>query len=106
MTNPTTVQKVVVTITPKDKDGVVVDLAKFPDAVVDVVFSAAQPAAIKVLSLTQVELTSSAVGDVVLTVTATNVVGAELSETVTVTFDQATPTVATLNPVAGDPVAA
>lgn len=104
--NPTTVQKVLVSITPKDVNGVLVDMVKFPDAMTDIKFTSGEGVTVTPNDKLSAFVSSPVAGDILVTVTAVNVVGAELTDTIGVTFDQATPTVATLNVVASDITAA
>jgi hypothetical protein len=111
LANPTVAQKVPLSFTPKDANGVVVDLVANPTALTGVAYSVDAPAVatVNVTGPTTAELVPATPGTVSVTLKAVNVLGEALSQTLDpITFDDVAPpvpAVKSLNLVAGDPVA-
>lgn len=110
MANPNIAQKVPFSISPKDADGNVVDLVKFPTALTGIAWSVDNDVAsiVSAADGLSADLVPAKVGVVVVSVSGTNVAGEVKTETAAVTFDEVpvpVPVVASLNMAAGEPVA-
>lgn len=109
MANPNTSQKVPFSINPKDADGNPVDTSAFPTALTGITWSVDNDTAVVNPSADglKADLVPAKAGTVVVSVSATNVLGEVITEQSSVTFDPVVvvPVVKSLNVAAGDPVA-
>lgn len=113
MANPTTAQKVPFTITPRDgpaPDGNIVDLPAFPTALTGITWSVDGDVASIAADASGLSamLTPAKAGVSVVTVSGTNVLGEVVTDSASVTFDQAAPAVPvvkSLNVAGGEPIA-
>ena len=101
-----TTQKVPASIEPKDASGADVSLVNFPTALTGIVFAVDGDATATQVSPTVYTITKPTPGNVNLTVTAVNVLGATLTEAAVVVFTAPVPVVVSLNITQGTPVAA
>lgn len=98
---PFTTDKPQYAITPKDAAGVAVDLSKFPTALTAITWAVDKPEVAAVVAsedkLSAEVQPTAAGGDVVVTVSGTNVKGDAVSESVSINFEVPVPVVASLN---------